>query len=311
VERDPFAPFGGIEIESYLRCVRRRHSILLIVHRDPDHVRRLVRRLRHPLVDVWLHVDAKAGDPAPYTGEGGILLPRRHSIAWAGFGCVQATLDWLRAANARGDCGRFTILSGQDYPLRDIGEIVERLGDGDRERIETVFDPADRRYRYQALWANPSELPPLRRTWVRVVRKLWYRGRLIRVLPRDLVFAWGSAYWTLGADAVAWILAFLRERPDVERFFQHTFAPDEMFFHTLLASSPFRDRLSPGVHHIDWSGGGAHPKLLGMEDLPALRSSDALFARKFPAGDPVLDELDRFAGGASRTRPEVEAVRGG
>jgi hypothetical protein len=46
--------------------------------------------------------------------------------------------------------------------------------------------------------------------------------------------------------------------------------------------------------YSEWQGGGAHPQILGINDLPAIMSSGAHFARKFEAGTPVLDEIDQM-----------------
>jgi hypothetical protein len=42
----------------------------------------------------------------------------------------------------------------------------------------------------------------------------------------------------------------------------------------------------------DWNGGGAHPRILTEDDLPAMLSSGAFFARKFAHASPVLERLD-------------------
>lgn len=268
-----------------------RHSILIIVHRDPQQVRRLVERLRHPRVDLWLHVDAKV-DAAPYLLEGVRLVRPRLAVDWAGFSCVAATLSWLRAS-ATGDASTFTLLTGQDYPLRPIEAIVESLEADTAGRMDFSTSGEDRRWRYRTLWLHPRELGSLHGVAMRIARALWHRDRSCRDLPRGLDFASGSAYWTLRAAEARWVLSFLGNRPEVERFFRHTFAPDEMFFHSILAASPFRRELQPPLRHIDWSAGGSHPRTLGVQDFEALCASTALFARKFPADDPVLDLIDR------------------
>jgi hypothetical protein len=69
-------------------------------------------------------------------------------------------------------------------------------------------------------------------------------------------------------------------------------------------NSPLRHRVTSlsgshclGLHYIDWSAGDEHPKTLGVSDLLHLRSSHALFARKFDMGvdADVLDALDEHA----------------
>jgi len=43
----------------------------------------------------------------------------------------------------------------------------------------------------------------------------------------------------------------------------------------------------------DWMGGGAHPKILELSDLPAILQSEDFFARKFAPNSPLIDAIDR------------------
>jgi hypothetical protein len=92
------------------------------------------------------------------------------------------------------------------------------------------------------------------------------------------------------------------------RIFEGVGNTDEHFFQTVIANSPFRDRLGRvdsepvlGVHYIDWHRGS--PKVLGVEDFERLIASPALFARQFETTEDsaILDMIDvhlmRRAGG--------------
>ncbi|RYZ93136.1 MAG: glycosyl transferase, partial [Sphingobacteriaceae bacterium] len=58
--------------------------------------------------------------------------------------------------------------------------------------------------------------------------------------------------------------------------------PDEFIFQTLLYNSKFKaDMVDDDLRYIDWSGGGASPKTLVMEDAEKLITSGKFFARKF------------------------------
>jgi hypothetical protein len=77
--------------------------------------------------------------------------------------------------------------------------------------------------------------------------------------------------------------------------FRRASSPDESFFQTVLVNSPLRDRLvNDDLRYVDWSEGGASPRVLTSYDLDRMLASHALFARKFdPAVDAeVLDVLD-------------------
>jgi hypothetical protein len=60
-------------------------------------------------------------------------------------------------------------------------------------------------------------------------------------------------------------------------------------------NSPLRDEIvTENVHYVDWTQGGTSPKILTVDDLPALRATPKLYARKFDADvdAAVLDAID-------------------
>jgi hypothetical protein len=104
----------------------------------------------------------------------------------------------------------------------------------------------------------------------------------------------GSPYWALARPLVELVHAFVKVRPDVLRFFEHVYIPDEVFFQTVLMNSEQASSIvDDNLRYIDWQARPA-PKILTTEDLPALVESRKLFARKFDVevDAAVLDELD-------------------
>lgn len=220
-------------------------------------------------------------------------MERRVVVNWAGFGIVEASLNWLEQARKREDYATHVLLSAQDYPIRPLEEIVEILDAHERERVQIEAPGGDYTWRWRRF--HVPDRNGVRGFVDRCRKALWYRERLIRMLPRGFSHAVGSTYWVLGPQAVDWALTTLRNRPDFVDFFRNTFAPDEMFFQTLFAASPFDDRLAPNLHWIDWGAGGPHPKLLLEEDFDRIASSGACFARKFDdrVDGGILDRIDK------------------
>jgi len=286
-----------------------RHAVLLTAYKNPEQTARLARALRHPRVDVFVHVDRKF-EEAPFLREGLIPVSHRILINWAGFGIVEASLRWLEQARAREEYATHVLLSAQDYPIRSIEEIVAILDAHDRERVQIEQPPGDYTWRWNIFQVRDRE--GLRGFRDRVLKSAWFRERRVRNLPRGLAHAVGSTYWVLSAPAVDWLLATLRERPEIVDFFRNTFASDEMFFQILFAASPFAANLAPNLHYIDWSQGGSHPKILGTEDFDRLVSCGACFARKFDTEEDsaILDRIDREILAKGAYASPVERVPG-
>jgi hypothetical protein len=93
---------------------------------------------------------------------------------------------------------------------------------------------------------------------------------------------------------VEYVLSYLNAHPEVQRFFSTTFIPDEMFFQTILANSPFKkDLINSTIHYTDWSKKRSHPAILGVAQVPAAIASGAWFGRKFEDID-ALDHIDHL-----------------
>jgi hypothetical protein len=275
-------------------------AYLIRAHFRPAQLGRLVARLDTPSARFFIHVSARTSEETyeamrhALAGRSNVVWTPRVDTYYGGFSMLRAALASLELIAEAGPLPDQTVLlSGQCYPLRPAPEIEAYLDERRGKTLMRNFPlPSDE-------WAGEGGgLDRLERMWF---ERISYRTRLFRLplvrrrMPKGLEPYGGSAWVALSAEAVEYVLRTLRERPDVLRFFRHTLIPDELFFQTLLMSSPFRDSvLNESLHYIDWSGGGVHPAVLTIRDFPALRESGRLFARKFDVkvDGEVLDRID-------------------
>jgi hypothetical protein len=91
-------------------------------------------------------------------------------------------------------------------------------------------------------------------------------------------------------------------------FFRNTYVPDESFYQTSMMNSRFGNNLvNDNRRYIDWTTGPERPRVLRMEDLPRLRESNALFARKVDARiDPEL--VDALETGLIEMDTSISAI---
>lgn len=282
-----------------------RIGYIIVAHTMPELVVRLVDRLRSDNASFFIHVDRRAPASVMQTVQrelgaaADVVLLPRHRCGWATFGQLEATLEGVRAVlEAPAKLDYAVLLTGQDYPLR-----------GPRA-IEAFFEQAAGRS-YISLW------PATERFLDRVRYRHWFGtvlGRRVRVphplvplkiprrLPGDLPPFTGTPHWSLSRACLRHIGDVMAQQPAIVRSFRWTAHPDESFFQTILMSSPLaRTIVDDDLRHIDHPPGAASPRILTADDLPALRASPALFARKFdPAVDAgVLDALDAHLGGGA------------
>jgi Core-2/I-Branching enzyme len=281
-----------------------RLAYIVLAHTAPGQLRRLVERLDGDHARFLIHIDKRApasvhDDATSALGSNPrVTFVRRRTSRLTTFGLVAAPLDALQLLVRERDGFDYAVLlSGQDYPLKPTEAILAHF---ERARAACFLytfpmdDPS------RSDW-EPTELRRYRD------RHFWIGGRHLsvrgtRTVPGGLEPFGGSMYWALPREAVLYVVGLLATQRRLVRFFRHTFIPDEMFFQTILMNSHLRDRVTTleapccyGVHYIRWRPRQPHPETLRTPDLPDLRTTPALFARKFdPAVDAhVLDAIDR------------------
>lgn len=271
-----------------------RVAYVISAYRRPHQLVRLVRRLETPNASFAIHVDRKTPDDVfrqmvdGLDGEASVSFLERHTCNWGDFGHVRATLkgiDHLLSAGPAFDY--LVLLTGQDYPLRPAAE------------VEGFLARADGRS-FISHWPLPHEPWTGRGGLDRIER--WHivrRGRhmslpLRRRIPGDLPPFGGSPYWCLARPLVEHVHAVVRSQPELVRFFEHVFIPDELFFQTIAVNSAWRESLvDDNLRYIDWSRLPA-PAILRRDDFDRLVGSSKLFARKFDEAvdAEILDLLD-------------------
>ena len=299
-------------------------AVVVLAHGDPIHLHRLVGALDD--VPVFLHCDARTSgavfrEMASGLPERVTLVPRIPTTL-ASWSLVEAELRALRLALDRSSARHVAVLTGSDYPLMSMSALVEELGawqgvsyfwnaplpfhqwntprhrDGGRWRVEHRF--------------------LTRQNQVLFVRGIPLRLPLVRPVPVGLELRAASQWKIYCRTDAEVLLAAVRARPDLVRFWRTTLVPEELFAASMLASSAVTgaDGLQPCAAqpwYTSWPTGVAHhPRWLTIEDLPALRAAARgpstgpwgrreagspgrkLFARKFSSqiDTDVLDRID-------------------
>ena len=304
---------------------------LVIAHRGPEQVHRLVTRLDDGSSHVWVHLDAAT----PLDGWEGLsahpaatLVTPRLRCVWGAWSQVQSILVALRAALSSGRPGYVVLLSGQDYPVRSAAAIDAYL-DAHRNAVHLEGGTLEQTWGERARWKTDyycvpfsdrrgdlKLIPPLsslplrdRVNWTRLL--VGHEGigpglRLVADLmpPRRPVVSvqfGGASWWGMPWDVAGAVVHFLDTHPEFERYFRYTQCPDEIIFHTVidqLRSTGQVREILPKLTHVVWppeSNGSS--KVLGMQDLPELLAlpEHVLFARKLDLDQDraLFDALDQ------------------
>jgi hypothetical protein len=296
-------------------------GFIIVAYDHPQQLLRLVRRLQqmydNPPIAIHYDVNQSPIRPADFPSDVKFVSPHVKT-RWGNFSVVRASLLALELLYDGADPTWFFSLSGSDYPIMPACTVLEELTSA---KVDALLDyravpdlgadlrcpPPDNPALYSfalptnlaLAWERYVEL----NIWLPIIREGPRLGRHRLHLGRE---AWRSPfgpefkcffgdYWFAGNSKVANVLlnptsTHLRFR----RYLRSRSVPEECYYQTVLANTEGLKISTATRRFADWTAGGAHPKVLDMDDMPAITQSKAYFARKFAPDSLLLDEMDKI-----------------
>lgn len=275
-------------------------AYLVLAHQAPDHFGRLASALALDAdAATFVHLDRRADLEVFRRSAGDApvgFVDSRIACNWGGFSIVDATLRALRLARASGEFDRFTLLSGDTYPLRHPRAIADHWSRNPQtDFINMVRLPSPeagkplRRVSHYYIEHDPRRNRATKA--FKALQRVMVRPRYQAQLGGRQPYA-GSQWWSLSRGTVDAVLAATETPSPYVRFMRHTLIPDEHFFQTLVGNLESR-RLEPGVMYTDFLTPGPKPAPISAVHLAtfagpatavhtdAYGSRVPLFARKY------------------------------
>jgi hypothetical protein len=279
-----------------------RLAYLILAHTDPQQLKNLVEALDHH-ADFYIHIDGKS-KIAPFQNRippanNVTYLADRKRVSWGGYSQVEATAALFAAAlGAEVSYEYLVVLSGMDFPIKSNEGIVDYLGSQPYRqhiRLGQIDEDSNsgmasriRRYHFRDQMISPALAN-------KVLRKSIELGLypFSKQVPKGLIPCFGSNWIALTPDCAQFVLTYLDDNPNVIRFFRHAYCPDELVFHSVIASTRYRDE-TPGLeafsgthpcvlanlHLVQWNLSTIHTE----EHYDEIRESGKLFVRKLHSG---------------------------
>ncbi|WP_035775822.1 beta-1,6-N-acetylglucosaminyltransferase [Butyrivibrio sp. VCB2001] len=292
-----------------------RHAYLIIAHNSWEQLKFLISVLDDVRNDIYLHIDIKATDFDRNAFEkiaklSKLYFVERTNVIWGDYSQIRSELVLLEAATKNGPYKYYHLLSGIDMPVKSQDDIHAFFDEESYEFLEYVdFDDkseASRRTRYHYFLQNKVGKS-------RDCRTRKFREKIVGLEKRIGINRSAGFYDYLGKGANWFSITegfaqYVIDNLDfVKKHFKNTICADEVFLHTLLKKSPFKDNWYgfydkdikyQNMRYTDWERG--NPYVFDKDDFFELTKSQYMFARKFDERI-ICDEVKEFLCKTSHT----------
>ncbi|GAB4366824.1 MAG: beta-1,6-N-acetylglucosaminyltransferase [Elainellaceae cyanobacterium] len=278
---------------------------LILAHTDAPQLGKLVNTVDYKS-RIFIHLDKKSNINAfkdinlPKSAE---FIWDRVPVYWGGISMVKATLNLIKAALSSGEkFSHLVLLSGSDYPIKSAHSIYDFLTQNSQRQfirfIDMAMSPNPGMQRVLQYWYLEPFLPfedKLIRTSLQKVLNFSTRRKPFK----DLRLAFGSQWWAITPECAAFILQFVEQNLEFLNFYKYAHCPDEHFFHTIVANSPFLEAAGGFQEGIKWPHEVSNltlnfeGRVLAEEDYGFLED---LHLNREPTKQRMSQELDALMG---------------
>lgn len=288
-----------------LRQKKMRIAYLIIAHKNPRQLKRLVSSLVVGSCVCFIHIDGKQKllsfkeELQHLPNEKIIFIEDRHVVRWGAFSVTHAILKCMykmREEHFKIPFDYVILLSGQDYPIKPIRYIEDFYAKNIGNNFIEVIPKAESTYgsdyeMFHFYDVNNKYIRKGLHLCVRILHRFYKR----KFLPGLIPYA-GSTWWSLTGQTALYILDLFDKNPKYLNYFKYTQLADEMIFQIFVMNSPFKDNvINDNNRFIPWPDSGPHPYTLTKEFYNEIVNSNQLFARKFDmdVDSEIFDLIDK------------------
>ncbi len=294
-------------------------------HDEPELLRRVALALRFKEDRLFVHVDKNA-DISRFLSEAENLpnvtfVKNRVEVYWGGFQSIVATMNTIREIfETKIRYSRFVLLQGKDYPLKSpqcIHSFFEQrpLEEFCKGKNITSSDKPGDYMKICGYWHMDAPRTVgnifLRKilAFFNTVICIKYRKGYFKNEHQRWDIYKGWAHFALTERCAKYILNVYETNHSFNLYMKHRFPPDEIYIHTLIYNSPFRDYVSQfKIYSTEGKDKMSQELNLTYFEYPdvvtvfrkkadyyKLLKTNALFVRKvkLPESKELLDEIDK------------------
>lgn len=255
-------------------------AIIMLAHKNEEQTRRLINHLKVSF-DIYVHIDKKS--KMNIENSDNVFIYKKYKVVHGGLSIIDSTIFLLKKAYEK-SYDRYIFISAQDIPLKSNDYILNFFAspiNKDKEFVQyEEVDSSNALHKEMSKRMNNYNFGHSYRQLIHISIRTFLSNLpfLKRTLPKNIYF--GSQWFNITSNAIKYILTFIENNQDYYHRFKYTWGGDEVFFNTILMRSEFKyNCVNDFLRYMVWHEGV--PKTLLLKDYEELKSSKALFARKF------------------------------
>lgn len=274
-----------------------KHAYLIIAHNNFEILEKTLKLLDDERNDFYIHIDRKVKNFEfdkfkNIVKKSKIIFTERIDVKWGHFSQIESELILLKSA-VKNNYSYYHLLSGVDIPIKTKEEIYNFFENNQgKEFINFKNKEYDIKHneRFSIYHLFPYYGRSQYKYIIGIIEILFIKLQRIlkinRIKNEEISFQKGANWFSITNNFVKYIL--LQENWIRNRF-KLSFCCDEIFLHTILINSEFKEKLydkkfdnnhiTSVKRYIDWNRG--MPYVFRKQDFNDLVNSEALFARKF------------------------------
>lgn len=254
-------------------------AYLILAHDDPYHLQRLVQSINYQC-DFFIHIDKKKDQKefeSLIRGGNVYFCDERFDISWGGFNMVLATKALMKQClNHTKEYTHLILLSGSDYPIKNKKVIFNYFQQHEGVEFIRAYKIKDsqclhcldkiKTYHFYDRILKQDIVNKILKKGLTLIMTPFKKQVVIKQGDKVYDPCFGSQWVALTPQCVEYILS--DDFSKIDYYFKTSFAPDEMYFHTIIFNSSFSvDTVNHGIepYQIDWQWNNYH--FINTEEL--------------------------------------------
>lgn len=298
-----------------------RIAFLLLCHKNPKQINKLIERLNKFNSEIFIHIDKKNYEISTNINkaENVHILSQTEcfDVKWGGIDMIYATLKLIDFAIKYSNVNNITfnyywLISGQDYLIQKPSVVNEFLIKNQGVNFINIVEENKKEYNiykklyemYYPNWITENKIliKIIKRIYMLITGGFNYTFKIYRrKTPNNMKLNFGSQWWTLTDECVQYINKYCTNNNHVLEYYKNCIIPDESFFQTIVTNSKYSNTVKNNLTFVNWGKNRRSPEILKNSDFEKIKkiNNEYFMARKFDLeiSKELTDKIDILVNG--------------